>query len=353
MRAIMCGWNLIELGPGEGLPRAIDLPPRSIVIGRLHDADVTISLSGVSKRHARIDFADDHLIVEDLGSTNGTRVNGKLITRTCVQVGDLLQFANAVYRVGRHCELPVDGTIEEGFDPCGENLFRFDQLLAERAVIPHFQPIVRIADRECRAFEVLARSDIEGLSNPAEMFAAAERLGLHADLSELMRCEGLSVARSSQRHTFPIFLNTHPDELITERLINSLLDLRERFPSEQVAIEVHESGVTDPGSMRAFMAVLRELGMQLAYDDFGAGQGRLLELTEVPPDVLKFDMRLIRGIDSAPSCRQDLLGTLVKLAKNEGTQTLAEGVETEAEHEACRQMGFDLGQGFLYGRPCR
>ena len=322
-------------------------------VGRLHEVDVTISLSSVSKRHAKIDFADDHLIVEDLGSTNGTRVNGELITCSAARVGDILQFANAVYRVCRHFEPPVDGTIEEGFGLWTENLFQVDRLLAERAVVPHFQPIVQIADRECKGFEVLARSDVKGLATPGEMFAAAERLGQQAALSELMRHEGLTAARCSQRHSFPIFLNTHPDELITQRLIDSLFDLRESFPSELIAIEVHESGVTDPGSMRAFLDVLRELEMQLSYDDFGAGRGRLLELAEVPPDVLKFDMQLIRGIDSAPSSRQELLATLVKLAKNEGTQTLAEGVETEAEHEACRQLGFDLSQGFLYGRPCR
>lgn len=103
--------------------------------------------------------------------------------------------------------------------------------------------------------------------------------------------------------------------------------------------------------MRKFLAVLRTLDMQLSYDDFGAGQGRLLELAEVPPDVLKFDMQLIRNIDAASSSRQELLASLVKIAHDLGTKTLAEGVETEAEHAVCLQMGFQLGQGFLYGRP--
>ncbi len=73
----------------------------------------------------------------------------------------------------------------------------------------------------------------------------------------------------------------------------------------------------------------------------------------MPPDVLKFDMQLIRDIDKAASTRQELLASLVRIANEIGTVPLAEGVETEAEHEVCLQMGFQLGQGYLYGRPAR
>lgn len=94
-----------------------------------------------------------------------------------------------------------------------------------------------------------------------------------------------------------------------------------------------------------------DLGMELSYDDFGAGQGRLLELVEVPPHVLKFDMQLSRNIDTASRNRQELLRSLVRIAQDTGTTVLAESVETEAELETCIQIGFELGQGFLYGRP--
>ena len=89
----------------------------------------------------------------------------------------------------------------------------------------------------------------------------------------------------------------------------------------------------------------------LAYDDFGAGQSRLNELAQCPPDYLKFDMSLMRGIDAASPQRQRLLATLVKMVRDLGIHSVAEGVETPAEADACRQMGFDLGQGFFYGRP--
>jgi EAL domain-containing protein (putative c-di-GMP-specific phosphodiesterase class I) len=62
-------------------------------------------------------------------------------------------------------------------------------------------------------------------------------------------------------------------------------------------------------------------------------------------------MSLIRDIDKAPATKQEMLAALVKLARDLGTTPLAEGVETEEEHEVCKQMNFELGQGYLYGRP--
>lgn len=96
---------------------------------------------------------------------------------------------------------------------------------------------------------------------------------------------------------------------------------------------------------------LVELNMGLAYDDFGAGQSRLNELTETAPDYVKFDMSLIRNIDAASPQRQEVLASLIQIVHNLGILSVAEGIETQAEGETCLKMGFDLAQGFFYGRP--
>jgi EAL domain-containing protein (putative c-di-GMP-specific phosphodiesterase class I) len=70
----------------------------------------------------------------------------------------------------------------------------------------------------------------------------------------------------------------------------------------------------------------------------------------VPPDYLKFDIELVHEIDHASPERQKMLASLVGIVRDLGIASLAEGVETQAEHDICRQMGFDFGQGFLYGR---
>ncbi len=93
------------------------------------------------------------------------------------------------------------------------------------------------------------------------------------------------------------------------------------------------------------------LGVGLAYDDFGAGTARINELAEAPADYLKFDAALVRELDRAPETKRRLLTALLDSAHDLGMTPIAEGVETPAEREACRQTGFRLAQGFLLGRP--
>ena len=77
-------------------------------------------------------------------------------------------------------------------------------------------------------------------------------------------------------------------------------ELKKAFrKGQRMVLEVHEGVVTDLPTMHWLRDQLNDLGVGLAYDDFGAGQSRLTELAEVPPDFIKLDMSLIRGIDLA------------------------------------------------------
>lgn len=344
-------WTLTEYGSGDNQKRTIKLPGREVTIGRSDEADVCIAVNSISKQHAKLWSENGCLHVQDLGSTNGTHHNGSPVHRAALKDGDLLQFANAVFRVGVTEDSVVDGTMEEGLIPWAQTLLTFERLLSERAVVPNLQPIITMDRLTTPGYEVLARSNLPELRNPAAMFEVAKRLGQEAGLSELMRDESARLLTQIDRFDSQVYLNTHPVEFGTERLVNSLAALAEKFPKIRFMIEVHEGAVTQLEEMRHLRELIAELGMGLSYDDFGAGQGRLLELVEVPPDVLKFDMQLIRDIDSASKNRQELLSSLIRIAKDAGTTTLAEGVETEAEHETCCQLGFELGQGYLYGRP--
>ncbi len=119
---------------------------------------------------------------------------------------------------------------------------------------------------------------------------------------------------------------------------------------QRLVMEVHEDCVADVTAMRRLRERLDTLGIGLAYDDFGVGQSRLAELAEVPPDFLKIDMKLIRGIDQAPA-RQDIVAALISICARFEVCVLAEGVETVPEAECCRRLGCKWAQGFLFGRP--
>lgn len=346
---IRCG------SPETGIAQAIRVPIGRFQVGRRTDLNLCLAHPSVSKLHAEFIAADAALFVRDLGSRNGTFVNGQRICEdTPIAERDVVQFAEVEFVVGRNAvgRSSVDRATQTMIDTHSdwhETLTLFHRLMSERSVIPYFQPIVRMTDGRHVGYELLARSAITGLMMPHQMFGAAERIGLAASLSVLCRENGVEIARKLANPGL-LFVNTHPSERPHAGLLESLAHLRTLAPNLGLVVELHEGAVTSPREITAFRKELSELGIQLAYDDFGAGQARLLELAEAAPDFLKFDLSLIRNIHMAPQ-RQQMVAGFVRIVRDLGIQPLAEGIETAGEAEVCREIGFSMAQGYFYGKP--
>ncbi len=127
--------------------------------------------------------------------------------------------------------------------------------------------------------------------------------------------------------------------------------VREVSPSQRLTLEIHEKAVSDPALMSELHAALRAMDVGLAFDDFGAGEARLVELAKVQPDYLKFDISLIHSIHSAPREHQRMVASLVSMVREMGVVPLAEGIECKEERDVCEAMGFELAQGFYFGKP--
>ena len=329
---------------------AVDASP--FTVGRRHDQKLSLASPTVSGRHAEVLLVDDGLVVRDLGSTNGTFVNGERVHGGCpVNNGDLVQFAQVVFRAARNTQATQSQTIQDDSADRALSLIQFDKLMTERAVLPHFQPIVSMKSQQALGYEILGRSRLFGLTDPQTMFSAAAVLNLESELSRIFREEGLACGLELPANRL-LFFNTHPNEIDEPELLEfSLRELRESAPSRPMVLEIHEGTATQTHQMRELRAKLNDLNIGLAYDDFGAGQARLIELVEVPPDYLKFDMKLVQNIHAASSERQKMVARLVEMTAELGIIPLAEGVETQEDHVVCEQMGFLSGQGYYYGRP--
>ena len=321
-------------------------------IGRRSDSSLHLPLGCISKNHAEIlDAGDGSLILRELGSTNGTFVNGEQVQGEIkIKENDLIHFAAVVFRVGVKQEQLTQQTIQE--DVCDQALamIQFERLISDGGLYPHFQPLVRLDDQSRIGYEVLGRSRLFGLQSPHEMFLAASQLNLEAQLSEAFRLRGIEIGTAFGSDA-NLFVNTHPKELDRPEFYDSLREVRAAAPEQAITLEIHEGAATNMTMMRELCAVLKDLNIMLAFDDFGVGRARLVELGEVRPDFLKFDMKLTKNIEHAPAKRQELVALFCNLVNNLGIQTLAEGVETRECHEVLVQMGFQLGQGFYYGRP--
>ncbi|MEX2141920.1 MAG: EAL domain-containing protein [Pirellulales bacterium] len=345
-------WCLLGCGDTSESSRRVPITQTPFRIGRLPEAHCCISDPTISKNHAELLEMDRRLMLRDLRSTNGTFVNGERIIRDYpVQEGDLIQFANIVFKLGRERTTgAMRQTLEQEPGEWPLALLQFDRMLQDRLVTPHFQPIVTLPEKRVIGYESLGRSHLEGLQSPLVMFNVASTLGMECELSVMLRNEGLRAGATLPGNPI-LFVNTHPSEMQGPELLKSLQTVRDIAPDQSVVLEIHEAAITDPQAMQELRAALRDLRIALAYDDFGAGQGRLGELIEVPPDYLKFDLRMIRNIHTAQAKHQQMLAQLVKMLREFGIAPLAEGIECREEGETCHQLGFQYAQGFFYGRP--
>jgi EAL domain-containing protein (putative c-di-GMP-specific phosphodiesterase class I) len=148
-----------------------------------------------------------------------------------------------------------------------------------------------------------------------------------------------------------LFANAHPRETFEPGFVEGIAALVAQHPGLDLVLEIHETAVLDPARMRELGVRLAEIGVRFAYDDFGAGQARLNELSEVPPHFVKFDIALVNGLAAAGARKQRVVSDLVRLVADLGSISLAEGIEQPADAEVCRQMGFRLMQGYLFGKP--
>ncbi len=327
-------------------------------VGRQEGLSFTVPRLEVSRIHAELDCIEGHIVLRDLGSTNGTYVNGeKLKSEFTLRDGDVIHFANLELRLMKQSAPSVDrSNTLVGMDMLSENqlteIRALQRLLDEQAVTALFQPIVVSGDGRIYGYEILGRGQHPSLpSDPKPLFRIADSVGKAVELSELFRQQGLDAAVS-----FPLqynyFINIHPAEMGSmTRFLHSMHKLRARQPNLNLVVEFHEQAVSDVAEMKRFGGELAQMGIELAYDDFGAGQARLLELVEVPVAYLKFDISLIKDIDRASETRREMISLLIDLARKMNIATVAEGLNRDSEVEICSALGFDYLQGYYFGRP--
>lgn len=338
-------------------------------IGRESTCELRLIAQDVSRIHARIDRnGTDRLTLCDLGSTNGSFVNRERLDPHAamqLQAGDILHFGKSEFRLQVRPVKFTDGGAGSGLmnmtvmadlsAPLPEHFVlqeqEFLEMLSHDMVTVAYQPIVDFEYRRLVAYEVLGRGKHPLLpQEPIRLLELARLIGKEVALSQAFRAAG---ARAAVNIPGPVrlFMNAHPSEMFTQGLFASLEMITAMAPNMELVVEVHETAVAEVANMKAMAQNLKSMGIRFAYDDFGAGQSRLNELAEVPPDFVKFDMSLIRDIDQASATKQKMLSRLVHMVTDLGSVALAEGVETEPEALLCQQMGFKLCQGYLTGRP--
>jgi len=340
-----------------------------VTLGRDDSAEFTIPSPSVSRQHARIDEAEeDRLIIHDLQSSNGTFVNReKISSSTEIGHGDIIHLGTLEFRLidRSHLVCMLDRSdsapdVTEMIsisnldlsDKFPSGVPALEELISKKQIQMLYQPIVLAKGLSTCGYEALARGTSHLLSpDPTSLFRIAESVGLEVKLSTLMRELGAEIAARNQLKGM-ILLKSHSKELENcDNLLESLILLRKKHPKLLLMLEVNELAVTDLDHLSELKRTLANHGIKLAFDDFGVGQSRLMEIVGAKPDLVKFDRALIEGIDKADSAKLSLVMHLNEMVSELRIKTLAECVGDVDVYHACKDIGFDLYQGFYFGMP--
>ena len=194
-----------------------------------------------------------------------------------------------------------------------------------------------------------------GFISPAEFVPFAEQTGAITLVTDWMLMQAMRCLQSWQpRHPeLSISVNVSTRDLQDADFCQRVRQLMQQYgiTPHKLRLEIVESGLMqDTHASIALLHCLRDAGVELSIDDFGTGYSSLAYLQQLPVSELKIDRSFITQIDSKPGSRQ-LVKTMIEMGHGMGLLVTAEGIETVAERDTLKQLGCDVMQGYLAGRP--
>lgn len=235
--------------------------------------------------------------------------------------------------------------------------------LVEKELFVVYQPVVGLQtggriDR-CAGVEALVRwrHPKRGIVGPVEFIGVAEECGLIGALGDYVLATACADYVRWQRTLGPNAPRSLAVNLSRAQVaeagwtatVGALLR-KSGMPAQQLQLEVTESLAAQDAAVQRHLHELKELGVKLALDDFGTGYSSLACLHLLPVDTVKIDRSFVSQADISAHHRV-LIEATVRVAHSLGMDTVAEGIETEAQASVVSQLGSDKGQGYLYSRP--
>jgi diguanylate cyclase (GGDEF)-like protein/PAS domain S-box-containing protein len=224
----------------------------------------------------------------------------------------------------------------------------------------HYQPIVTLKENQLSGFEALLRWQHPEKGNipPEEFIHIAEETGLILDIGDWVLKQACSQVKKWQ-YQFPSFGNLFVNINISHKQFNQpefVQKLRKILKEtclnpDCLNLEITETVLMENAeSMIEILNKIRELGVGLHVDDFGTGYSSLSYLQQFPIDTLKIDYSFINRIGTNGD-RAEIAKTILVLARELGMDSIAEGIETEAQMIQLRDLDCHYGQGFFFGKP--
>jgi len=232
--------------------------------------------------------------------------------------------------------------------------------IEKRQFVLYYQPEVELATHRIVGLEALIRwrHPERGLIPPMDFIPKAEETGLILPIGDWGMAEACNQMREWNREdptrsALRVCVNLSSKQFSRDGLADHVEALLSRhgIASRQLGLEMTESSlILEVHTALDVLGSLRRLGVSLLMDDFGTGYSSLNQLQSFPFDVMKIDRSFVSRMMEGEQAQQ-IVKTIIELARVLGMEVVAEGIETREQHHLLRQMGCRYGQGFLYARP--
>ena len=231
---------------------------------------------------------------------------------------------------------------------------RLIDILSQRQLNVLFQPIIGMHKGDIIGYEGLIRGPSDSpLHSPLNLFKVANAHGMGVQLEKLC-CQMVSRRFAELKLPGKLFLNISPESLLRyDEYPGAMLSglLEPCIGPERVVIELTENQPTyDYDMLREAAMYYRGRGYRIAIDDLGEGFSSLRLWSELRPEYVKIDMHFIQGINQDP-VKLQFVRSIHEIARESGSFTIAEGIETETELLMIRDIGIPFGQGYHIARP--
>jgi diguanylate cyclase (GGDEF)-like protein/PAS domain S-box-containing protein len=223
-----------------------------------------------------------------------------------------------------------------------------------------YQPKVELTSGNIIGAEALLRwrHPELGLLTPDSFISLAEENGTIIEIGRWViatAAQAAAVWNTGRRDILKVAVNLSARQFIQNNLVDQVRQALETAGCQPAwfECEITESLLlTDERSVQQTLQELHSLGVSIAIDDFGTGHSALAYLRRFPIDVLKIDRSFISGMSNDPRGRE-LVKAFITIAEALSMETVAEGVEDEAQASTLRSLGCQIGQGYLFGKPMR
>jgi diguanylate cyclase (GGDEF)-like protein/PAS domain S-box-containing protein len=230
--------------------------------------------------------------------------------------------------------------------------------LDEQQFSLYYQPVIDHQTRAICGFEALVRwhDPDRGMVSPADFIPVAEEAGLIIPLGEWVLAEAMRQNREWQQAGlpfFPVAVNLSPRQFRHRGLVESVRSALRNSgqPAHLLEIEITESALMhDVWEATDKLKELESMGVRIAIDDFGTGYSSLSHLRRFPVHKLKIDQSFVRDLCSSKD-DESIVAAILGLAHSLGLESVAEGVETEAQLELLMRHRCTRFQGYLFSRP--